>query len=94
MNSKEEADQQQSNVDRRDLRDSHQRLRAEKTIEQGMGFGAISEVFVDRDFRQIGTENVGAGLENDGDQSDHHLPPVGTQIGQQPLHQPAVVGFA
>ena len=90
----QEADQEQSNVDGRDLRDSHERLRTEETVEQGMGLRTIRKVLVDRNFRQVRAENVSTCLENDGDQRNDYLQPIRTQIRQQPLHQPAVVGFA
>ena len=68
--------------------------RAEKAVEQGMGFGVAGEILVDRDFGEIGAEHVGARLEHDRNQGDHNLHPIGTQIGQQALHQPAVVCLA
>ena len=49
-------------------------LRAEKAVEQGMRLGAVGEILVDRDFGQVGTEHVGAGLQDDGDQRNHDLP--------------------
>ena len=52
------------------------------------------QVAVDHDFGEIGAENVGAGLDQDGNQGNPHLPLVGTQIREQPLHQAAVIRFA
>ncbi len=51
----QEADQQQSDVDGRNLRDAHQRLAAQKAIEQRMRLGAIGEVLIDRNLGQVGT---------------------------------------
>ncbi len=90
----QEADQQESNVDCRNLRDAHQGLAAEEAIEQRMRLGAAGEIFIDRNLGQVGANDVGAGLEDDGDEGNHDLQPVGTQILKQALHQPAVIRFA
>ena len=90
----QEAEQQNADVDAGNLRDAGQRPGAEKAIEQGMGFGVVGKVLIDGDFRQVRAENVGAGLEHDRDQRNDHLHPVGTQVDQQALHQPAVVCLA
>ena len=90
----QEAEQQDADVHAGNLRDAGQRARAEKAVEQRVGFGVAGEVFVDRDFGEIGAEHVGARLQHDSNQGDHDLQPVRVQVGQQALHQPAVVRLA
>ncbi len=68
MNSSRKLNSSNADVDAGDLRDAGQRLRTEEAIEQRVGFGVIGEILVDRDFGEIGTEHVGAGLQHDGDQ--------------------------
>ena len=58
-----------------------------------MRTGRVRHVLIDGDFGQVGAEDVGAGLQNDCDERDHHLPCVGLQIAQQTAHQPRVVRF-
>ena len=54
-----------------------------------MRFGVLRQVFVDGDFGEIRAENVGAGLQYNGDQRQRDLPAIGLQISQQAPHQPA-----
>ena len=77
-----------------DLANAGKRLGTEPAIEEGMRTGRVRHVLVDGDFGQVGAEDVGARLQDDRDQRDHHLPGVGLQIAQQTAHQPRVVRFA
>ncbi len=52
------------------------------------------QIAVHHDFREIGAEYIGAGFDQNRNQRHRHLPFVGTQVGEQPFHQPAVIRFA
>jgi len=92
----EEADGQQRDIDRGDLRNPNDRLGAEPGVEQGMmaGGARACQVLVDGNFGEIRTENVSAGFDQDGDDRQHRLPFVRSQIGEQSFHQTAVVRLA
>ena len=51
-------------------------------------------VGVDGDLDEVGADDVGGGLEDDGEGGEGGLELVGAQIGEQTAHQAAVVGFA
>jgi hypothetical protein len=51
------------------------------------------QIAVHHDFREIGAEDIGAGFDQNRSQSNRDLPLVGTQVGEQPFHQPAVIRF-
>ena len=53
-----------------------------------------SQIAINRHFGEIRPEHVGERLQQDRNQRNRHLPAVGTQILQQPRHQPAVIRFA
>jgi hypothetical protein len=76
-----------------DLRNAGEGFGTQEAIEEAVR-RTLNEVFVDRRFRQVGTEHVHGGLHHDGDYSKHHLPAVSAQIGQQPFHQTAVICFS
>jgi len=59
-----------------------------------MGFRPVRQILVDGDFCQVRPEDVRARLQDDRYQRNDYLQPIGTQIGQQAFHQPAVIRFA
>ena len=89
-----ETKHQQADVDRRNLRDPNQRSAAEPPVKWRVRTGRVREVIVDRDLCEKGPQNVGPRLHDDGRKRNRHLPLVGTQVFEQPLHQPAVICFA
>ena len=52
------------------------------------------DVPIDRDLDQVRLRQRRAGADQNGDKRHRHLSPVGHQVGEQPTHQPRVVGFA
>ena len=92
----EESENQQADVHGADLRDADQRLRTQEAVEKAVAAARRGgrQVFVDGDLGEVGADHVGGGLQHDGHQRNRHLPLVRTQVAQQPLHQPAVVGFS
>ncbi len=89
---KQEAESNQPNIDGSDFGDAHQRFFTEERIEKPRFFGR-SQITVYLYGHQVRTEDVSSGLDQNGNQGNPHLPLVGPQIHQQPLHQPAVVRF-
>src|ERR1700722_20609675 len=89
----DEAQEEQSEEDGRDLRDAVQRLRAEPTPEPGWWSGNWGQITIDGDFNQIRTEHIGERLEDDGNDGDRDLPSVGAQVAEQPGHEPGGVCF-
>ncbi len=84
----------QTDVERSDFGDSGHRVIAQKAAQRGAQPVHRCEVTVHRDLSQVGAENVSPGLYEDGNQSNSRLPFVGAQVGQQALHQAAVIRFA
>src|SRR6266576_5396227 len=89
-----EGEDQQTKVNRGDLRHAAQGLRAEPIPQARRGSLGGGEVAVNGDFDQVGTENVSERLQDDRDNGDGYLPAVWTQVGKQPAHQTAVIRFA
>ena len=54
----------------------------------------VGHVGVDGDLDEIGADDVGSGLEDDGDGGEDRLQLVGAKVGQQAAHESAVVGLA
>ena len=90
----QKGEEQQADVDGGNLRDAGERARAEPTPHPGGCAARRREVAVDGDFGEVGAEHVAEGFKNDGDERNHHLPAIGTQVGEQTPHQAAVVRFA
>ena len=88
-----EGEDQQPEIDPRDLRDSLQRPRIQPVPQPRHGARTRRQIAVHRNLHQVGPEYVGKRLQNDGGNSDPDLPPIRAQVGQQPSHQTAVIRF-
>ncbi len=88
-------DEQGGEVEQAKLGDAGHGLRAEMMGQPGEFFRRrVRHVGIDGDLDEIGADDIGAGLEDDGDGGEGRLNLVGPQIGQQAAHEAAVVGFA
>ena len=90
----QETESLQTDVERSDFGDSGHRVIAQKAAQRGAQPVHRCEVTVHRDLSQVGAENVSPGLYEDGNQSNSRLPFVGAQVGQQALHQAALMSYA
>ena len=88
---KQKTEQQDADIHCGNLRNTGQRPRAKKAVKQGMSLGVAGEVFVDCNLGEIRPQHVGARLQHNRNKGDNNLQPIGMQIGQQALHQPAVI---
>ena len=90
----DEADCQRGHIDKSNLSNANDRIGTQPGIEQAVRpVRGISKIFVNRDFGEVRAKDVYRGLENNGSQRNHHLPFIGAEISQQPLHQTAVIRF-
>ncbi len=85
---------QKSNIQAANLRDADERRVAEAVADPGVRVGRLGQVLVDGDLSEERPEDVGHRLEHNRNQGDYHVPLVGTQVREQPPHQPAVIRFA
>src|SRR6185312_12178493 len=77
---------QQSNVNPSNLRNSGEGTKTEVVAEERMRSLGRGQILVNCDFYQVRARNIGTGFQNDGNQRYRYLPPVRTQVRQQPLH--------
>ena len=88
-------ERERAEVDGGELGDAGHGAAAEMAGEPGELLGRqAGHVGVDGDHDEVGAEDVGAGLDEDGDGGDAGLQLVGRQIGEQTAHQARVVGLA
>ena len=66
---------------------------AEERVEQRMPARNRRQIPVNDHFGEVGAEDIGPDFEQNRAQGDRRLPFIGTQILEQPLHQPAVIRF-
>src|SRR5215831_3684389 len=85
---------QRAYIHQRNLPDTNQGPGTEKGIQEAVRLvGSSSEVFIECNLGEIWANDICGSLENDGDQGNYYSPFVGTEISQEPLHQPAVIRF-
>ena len=99
-----EAEAEQEDVNRADLGDAAQRLRTQPSSQQGLKAKPLAQYEVDSTLRrqvlvhrhddEQRPGNIGGGFKHNGAQRECYLPFVGTQIGEQPPHQTAVIRFS
>src|SRR6266516_4291326 len=75
----------------RERRDEDGEIQPAKAIQPGELSGG--DVAVDGDLDQVRLRQRGRRTRDDGNERDRDVPPVWTQIVQQPPHQASVVGF-
>ena len=65
-----------------------------RASQEGWPARGVDHVRVDGDLDQVGTEDVGAGLDEDREGRDEGLQLVRREVAQEAAHQPAVVSLA
>jgi hypothetical protein len=89
----DEGEEQQSEIDCRDLYDAGQGPWAEP-IPEGRGCSLRRrQIAVNGDFYEIGADYVGNRLQDDRDDRNPDVHAIGAQVGEQPAHQAAVICF-
>ncbi len=86
-----EGEKQQPNVEAADLPDTLKRRVTQVVGKPGVRIRRFRQVLVDGNLGEEWPQYVSHRLQNDGRQRHRHMPLVGTQIAQQPPHQPAVI---
>ena len=83
-----EAEDQQNEIDAADLADAGPGLRAQPAVQKGCGLPCAARYLSTATLVRYGPKHVSARLQHDGGHRDRPPGPVGTQVGQQALHQP------
>src|SRR5881396_2531572 len=76
-----------------DLADAGERVLAQEKIKWRAQPRNRGQIAVNHYMREIRAKNICPNLEQNRAERNPGLPAIGPQIGEQPLHQPAVVGF-
>ncbi len=90
----QKAEDEGTEVEAGEFRDAGHGDGAEVAGEPGVLAGGGGEIGIDGDLDEIGAEDVGTGLDEDGEGGDAGLELVGGEVAEQAAHDAAVVGLA
>ncbi len=65
-----------------------------RASQESLRWRGVGQVGVDGDLDEVGAEDVGGGLDEDGDGGEAGLELVGAEVGEEAAHEARVVGLA